>query len=158
MIFAVILKQFISFINQTNTHIYISRMKTTPILLQASSPSIPTLPTSGNERKDRMLQRRKHNIFPVGLMMFSPLHHQWGHESLGVTHQVKRISYEQQIISISINYLHRNLNWNWRVSCLWDGMEWHALAWVPCTRSKQNNESHKHQLNLFLDRRQLCKY
>ena len=39
-----------------------------------------------NERDERKLQGRRQNIFPLGLMMFSPQHYQWVHESLGVTH------------------------------------------------------------------------
>lgn len=30
----------------------------------------------------------------------------------------------------------RNLNWHRRVSCLWNGLEWDALACAPCTRGE----------------------
>ena len=35
---------------------------------------------------------------------------------------------------LKTNNLLRNLDWHWRVPCLRNGMEWHSVARVPCSR------------------------
>ena len=109
-------------------------MKTTPTLQQGSSRIIPILQTSGNVK---MLQRTGLSkipfLFRIDDVLFSAL-------SMGSRVVRSHTLGEKNFLYFESDFknLLRNLDWNWRVPCLRHGMEWHAVAWLPCSRGKHN--------------------
>ena len=121
-------------------------MKTTPTLQQGSSHIIPILQTSGNVK---MLQRTGLSkipfLFRIDDVLFSAL-------SMGSRVVRSHTLGEKNFLYFESDFknLLRNLDWNWRVPCLWNGMEWHSVAWVSCSRGKHNYFVIQIQIKHFL--------